>query len=817
MKRQEGQKPLLELHGITKNFGITKALSGINLEIYSGEVIGLVGPNGSGKSTLMKILTGVLPPTEGRISIEGNEIAKYSTKEAMDAGISCAYQDLSLCTNLSVYENFALLNMPHTLLSQVGWRNTKKREAEELLERYFPDSGINVIKPVSSLSLAERQVVEICKTLMMDHLKVLVLDEPTSALSTDRAQQLHKVVCELSDKGVAVIYISHKLEEINIVSDRILVLRNGKISVECDPAEISGDKLIEILGGEIKKKSERAQTNQNDCDECIVEASNLSTKSLRNINMNLKKGEILGISGLAGSGQPDLLNIIFNANKNSYHNSVIVKGSVSYVSGDRAKEGVFHLWSIKDNILISNLRQIQSGLFLNRQKSTELAQHWYDKLKFRAEGIDSPITSLSGGNQQKALIARGIASGADIIILNDPTAGVDIETKQEIYGLLQEAKASGKSIILYSTEDTEMEICDRAYVMRDGAITQELVGADVTVPNIIQASFKEIKSEIKRQQSRTGVVSAITGSRMFLPLVTMLIMIAINAFVNPNILSYNSIRMILGSVLPLVFASLGQMFIVASGDIDMGNGYSIGLVNVLIAVVLTGNPLVGVISIAVFIVAYILMGALIHIRNIPAIVVTLGAQFIWLGAALIFSPTPGGSCPYWLSAVYKFKLVFIPMPAVIIIIAAAATYYILYRSKYGMVLRGIGNNTIAVERSGWSYLMAKMTNYGLSALMVVLAGMSFTAVCGGADANSAAAYCMMSIAVVILGGCKMSGGEVEPIGVVAGAIAMSLITSLLTFVKVGSNYQTAVTGLILILVLAFSLFSEIRKEGTKHD
>lgn len=815
MKRLEGQNPFLELHGIAKNFGITKALSGIDMEIYSGEVIGLVGPNGSGKSTLMKILTGVLPPTEGRISLEGNEIAKYSTKEAMDAGVSCAYQDLSLCTNLSVYENFALLNMPHTLLSQPGWRKTKKEEAEELLERYFPGSGINVMKPVSSLSLAERQVVEICKTLMMEHIKVLVLDEPTSALSSDRAQQLHSVVRELSDRGVAVIYISHKLEEINIVSDRILVLRNGKISVECDPAEISGDKLVEILGGEIKKKNEKTQRNQNSCDEYIVEVSDLKTKSLGNVSMCLKKGEILGISGLAGSGQPELLNIIFSANKNSCHNSVRVKGSMSYVSGDRAKEGVFNLWSIKDNILISNLKQIRSGLFLNRQKSTELAQHWYDKLKFKAEGIDSPITSLSGGNQQKALIARGIASGADIIILNDPTAGVDIETKQEIYSLLQEAKASGKSIILYSTEDTEMEICDRVYVMRGGSITQELSGDDITVANIIQASFKEIETNTKQQESRAGALSAIVGSRMFLPIVTMLIMITVNAFVNPNILAYNSIRMILGSALPLVFASLGQMFIVASGDIDMGNGYSIGLVNVLVAVILTGNPLVGVISLLVFIAAYILMGALIHVRNIPAIVVTLGAQFIWLGAALIFSPTPGGSCPQWLSALYKAKLVIIPMPAVIIVVAAALTYYILYRSKYGMVLRGIGNNPIAVERSGWSYLTAKMTNYGLSALMVVLAGMSFTAVCGGADANSAAAYCMMSIAVVILGGCKMSGGEVEPIGVVAGAIAMSLITSLLTFIKIGSNYQTAVTGLILILVLAFSLFSEMRKGGHK--
>jgi ribose transport system ATP-binding protein len=205
------------------------------------------------------------------------------------------------------------------------------------------------------------------------------------------------------------------------------------------------------------------------------------------------------------------------------------------------------------------------------------------------------------------------------------------------------------------------------------------------------------------------------------------------------------------------------------------------------------------------------MGALIHLRRIPAIVVTLGAQFIWLGIALALSPRPGGYCPGWLTAFYKMGLFSIPAPVFLCLIAAAFCYYVLYRWKYGMVLRGIGNNPEAVVRSGWSYLAAKMTDYGLAGLMVVLSGMTFTAVCLGADANSAASYCMMSIATVILGGCEMSGGVVDPIGVVAGAIAMSLITTLLTFMKVGSNYQTAVMGVILILSLAVKLVAGRRK------
>lgn len=819
MKHKEKQTPYMELREVDRFFGITKALQKVNLQIYSGEVIGLVGPNGAGKSTMMKIITGVLPPTDGTILIEGAVKEKYTTRDSKEAGIACAYQDLSLCTNLSVYENFAMLNVEHTLAGKPGWRKKARLEAKEFLERYFPDNNIDVQKTVEKLTLAERQIVEICKTLMADNLKLLILDEPTSALSTDKAGQLHQVVKELRDKGVAVIYISHKLDEIKLVSDRILLLRNGQNSGECDPNEITTQELIGMMGGEAGKRESKDSAAEVARDEKrLVDVEGLIDHQLQDIHMHVKSGEIVGISGLVGSGQTELLNTIFTARKhkgNRGKNGVLIDGTVAYVSGDRAKEGVFQLWDIFDNILIANLDQVKSGVLLDQKKSESLAEHWYNKLKFRAEGIHSPIMSLSGGNQQKALIARGIASGADVIILNDPTAGVDIETKQEIYNLLNEAKNEGRGIILYSTEDSEIEICDRAYIMHEGAITEELAGEEITVSNIVKASFKDVSKKQTKTEKQQGKLAAVGSSRILLPVMTMLFMILANAYMNPNILSYFGMRTLIGSAVPLVFAALGQMFIVVSGDIDMGNGYSIGLVNVLVAVILTANPFVGVVSLVLFIAAYVLMGALIHVRNIPAIVVTLGAQFIWLGAALVLSPTPGGSCPEWLIKFYKYKLPVIPMPMLIAIVAAAVSWYVLYRAKYGMILRGIGNNPLAVERSGWSYLTAKMTNYGLSAMMVILAGTSFTAVCLGADANSAASYCMLSIATVILGGCEMSGGQVEPVGVVVGAIAMSFITALLTSMKVDSNFQTAVTGVILILVLAIKLIAHKKEVAGK--
>lgn len=817
VQHKKGQNPYFKLKDIAKTFGITKALNGVTLDIYAGEVIGLVGPNGAGKSTLMKILTGILPQTDGTIEIEGRTEEHYNTKLAKKYGVACAYQDLSLCTNLSVYENFALLNVSHKIVDKPGWRTQAKKNAKELLEKYFPGNGIDVTKPVSKLSLADQQVVEICKTLMTDNLKILILDEPTSALSTDKAGQLHKVVEELSQKGVAVIYISHKLDEIGIVSDRIVILRNGQNVGEFSSKEVTQDDLIGLMGGE--KKGEKEHTaKENIIGENLVEIKGLTTNILNNIDIHIKKGEIVGISGLAGSGQQELLQAIYSAKSHigtAGKNGVQINSTIAYVSGDRTKEGVFPLWDIRNNILIANLDRVKGKILLNKKECDDSANYWYDKLKFRAEGIESNIMSLSGGNQQKALIARGIASEADIIILNDPTAGVDIGTKQDIYALLDEVKRMGKAVILYSTEDAEIEICDRAYIMHEGAITEELKGEDITVSNIVKASFKKVEKREKTEK-KNSLIGRLLTSRIALPLLTMLLIFAANVANNPNMMSYMGLRMKLNSTLPLIFASLGQMFIILSGDCDMGNGYSIALVNVIVGVLLTGNPLVGIVGLLIFIAAYMGMAALIHLRNIPAIVVTLGAQFVWYGIALIICPTPGGKCPELISNILRIQTPVVPLPIIIAVLAGLLCWFILYRSRYGMVMRGIGNNPNSVERSGWNYLTAKMTNYGMAGLMVVLAGMTFTASCNGADANSSVNYCMLSIATVILGGCEMAGGIVEPAGVVIAAIAMNLINSLLTAMKVNSNYQTAIIGLILIAVLAFK-FVIHRKEAAKNE
>jgi ribose transport system ATP-binding protein len=444
-----------------------------------------------------------------------------------------------------------------------------------------------------------------------------------------------------------------------------------------------------------------------------------------------------------------------------------------------------------------------------------LAKFWYDKLKFIAHGVRDDITSLSGGNQQKALLARCLAAESDLVLLNDPTSGVDVETKQEIYRLLDEAKQQGKAILLHSTEDLEMEQCDRVYVMHEGSIAEELVGGQVSVQNIIKTSFREKskgtsaedKSTVAARNRPGGLLRKVINNRAFLAFATLIGIFIINSFFNRRITSYMGIQLLYSSAVPLVFIALGQMFIVISGGIDLGNGQSVGLLNVLIAFILVSNPGLGVVYIVLVVLAYAGLAAVIYYTRIPAIVITLGASFVWLGLALTVAPVPGGHAPKWLSAFYNHELPVVPMPIVVAIAAALIAYWIVRRSKYGMIINAMGNNPTAVSRAGWSQLTAMMVTYALAGMMTAIGALMLTAISSSGDANSSRAYNMLSIATIILGGCSFFGGISSPVGVVVAALGISSISFLLTFVGIDSNLQSAVTGLILIAALALKLVS----------
>ncbi len=811
--------PQLELLDIHKYFGVTHALQGVTIKILPGEVIGLVGPNGAGKTTLMNIITGVFPPTSGSIKINGKEIPlkDYNTLTARRYGVSCAYQELSLCSNLSVYENFAVSNLAHNIKSffkRDKWKEKGKNMARAMLDSVFPDHKIDVNSIVEDLTLAQRQMLEVTRAMSFDNLRLLILDEPTSSLSADRIDQLHVAIRKIAQQGISVFYISHKIDEIKKIADRIIVLTNGLNTWEGPAEATSTEELVKNLGGTVIKEELEKSEKAGDAGS-IVEVMNLTTEHLDQVSLNLKTGEIVGLAGLAGSGQKQLLHEIFRAGTGHKNPGIKIQKSVSYISGDRQTEGTFKMSNIADNILISSLDQLTRWGLISRKRFEQMANYWYDKLNFKAEGIKTPITEISGGSQQKALVARGLASKCDILLLDDLTRGVDIETKQGIYSLIREARRDGKTVLWHSTEDLEMEECNRVYVMSNGAIVKELTGDAVTIENIVGACFKEKEQDICREAGVEAKKSKSPGStriqemlskRSTLPVLLFIVMLLLNGLLNANSVSYTGIDYLFGAAMPLVFAAISQMFIVMAGDIDLGLGLAVGLINVVSATFMVKNTGMGFLLCLAFIVCYILMGALIHVRKIPAIIATLGASFIWLGIALIFQATPGGNCPAWLQSFYEFKFPLVPFPVFFCIVAAIIPLWLIRYSRYGVILRGAGNNPKAIVSAGWSHFTAHITFYALSAVFIVLAGLSTTAISYGSDANASSALTLSAIATIIIGGCEFSGGIGEPVGVVAGALALSLISSLLAFMSVDSRYQTAVVGCVLIAALAAKLF-----------
>ncbi|NLX63667.1 MAG: sugar ABC transporter ATP-binding protein, partial [Clostridiaceae bacterium] len=485
----------LELSGIVKIYGTTIANNHVSLRINKGDVLGLVGANGAGKSTLMRVTSGVTTPDEGTMYFDGEKInwKTFSPITASKKGIRVVYQELSLCDNLKVYENF-MVELRHLFKGSFLWRKKAAAMAREQLDKVFPNNGIDVNKELGDLSIAQQQMVEIARAFSDPNLKLLILDEPTSSLPVEQTRQLLDFISNKAKEGITFIYITHRLFEIMEITNKICVLRDGEVVYTCNTCETSEDHLIDIMSAgqntvqtRIVEKSWNVNTNIN--ENVYVFCNNLTKGILNNVNCKMYGGEIIGIAGLEGNGQKELIQAIFEV-PFGLRKKIQRKGSIAYVTGDRKAEGIFPLWNIADNMVITSLTR--KGLFKynSPKKVVEKSSEWYNSLKIKGESPRASIVSLSGGNQQKVLIARAMTADADIIILDDPTRGVDVETKRQLYELFKEAAENGKLIIWYSSDDSELDICSRVFVMRYGTIVETLKHEDISKDSIIEASFK---------------------------------------------------------------------------------------------------------------------------------------------------------------------------------------------------------------------------------------------------------------------------------------------------------------------------------------
>ncbi|HEX6224459.1 MAG TPA: sugar ABC transporter ATP-binding protein [Chryseolinea sp.] len=483
----------LHLQNITKRFPGVKALDDVTISIAGGEIHCICGENGAGKSTLMSILSGSLQPDAGNIIIDDAPAKLDNPQAAFDKGISIVYQHLSLFDSLSVAENIYANQHPVGKFGVIQFDDLFKR-TKDLLQRL----GLETISPttlVSKLSPAQKQMVEIAKALAKQP-SVFILDEPTASLTHTETEILFKILRTQRDKGVAIIYISHRLEEIFLLADRISILKDGKHQGTFPAAALTRDLLIrKMVGRDLKT----VRTNATRKDEVLLELRNVTGYRFANISFRLFRGEILGIAGLVGAGRTEVAKAIFGAGKivsgeivlrgvnfDPRHPANAIIAGIAYVSEDRKTSGLFPEMSLQDNVVAAGIDSIMPNGIYDVARAREMAAASKEKLRISAQSLLQPVGKLSGGNQQKVMLAKWLLTEPDILIVDEPTHGVDIGAKYEIYEILKSLASEGKGVLMISSELPELiGLCDRILVMKRGIIAGELSGEDKTEEKIM--------------------------------------------------------------------------------------------------------------------------------------------------------------------------------------------------------------------------------------------------------------------------------------------------------------------------------------------
>ena len=476
-------KAVIAVDGAKVSFGAVRALDGVTLRVMPGECVGLVGHNGAGKSTIVSVINGGLTPHEGSIASDGEQLERYGINAARARGVRCVFQELSLCANLSIVENTRIM---HRHLGGFGWRRRAAKIIEKSLDTVFPNHGIDSSRAVGDLSIAERQMVEIAMAFSDAGIapRLVILDEPTSSLDASLARQMLDHVRRFIAAGGSVIFISHILHEILETSDRIVVMKDGRVAAERPAHGFDHHGLVEAMGTVAKEETGQASAREQSTAPLIL------SHQAAGLSFTARKGEIIGLTGLAGHGQTELLLALHAAQSGNWLPER--DPQVTFVAGDRRLNGVLELWSILRNFSIASLGDLsRRGVILVSEEETKAAD-WKRRIEIRTPDMDNRILSLSGGNQQKVLFARALSTRAPIVLMDDPMRGVDVGTKQEVYAIIRQEAARGRTFIWYSTEMDEVRLCDRVYVFREGRITAELVGDAVNEKNIIAASFEGV-------------------------------------------------------------------------------------------------------------------------------------------------------------------------------------------------------------------------------------------------------------------------------------------------------------------------------------
>ncbi|MBI9046486.1 MAG: sugar ABC transporter ATP-binding protein [Anaerolineaceae bacterium] len=494
----------LKMSQINKQYPGVKALDHVDFELKAGEIRALLGKNGAGKSTLIKILSGAVQPDSGEIHIEGKKVNIKGPRDAFSLGISTVYQEMSLVPGLTVAENILLGRWPTTKKSCISWID--KNKINELAQKSLDQLGIqlNLNEQVKRLNVAQQQLVEIAKAISFEP-RVLVLDEPTSALPSEEVESLHKVVRNLAKQGIAIIYVTHRLQEIPLIADDVTVLRDGKLVGSIDVNEATPEKIANMMIGSNWQRTAFKRTQQSGTVKLSVR--NLSrTGLLHNLSFDIHAGEVLGIAGLLGSGRTELIRSIFgldtidageicvNGTIVSKPNPMIMKSlGIGLTPEDRRRQGLVMPFPVEQNLTLAGLKRISKNGILNLNREHQLAQDMVNELNIKTSNLKVRTQNLSGGNQQKVVVGNWLNNLPEILIMDEPSRGIDVQAKEQIFKLVRELAQKGLAVLFISSEIEEvLDVSDRILVMNQGHFTHEINPKSVDLENLLAMTMEEL-------------------------------------------------------------------------------------------------------------------------------------------------------------------------------------------------------------------------------------------------------------------------------------------------------------------------------------
>jgi ribose transport system ATP-binding protein len=816
---------LLRLHGIGKSFPGVRALHDVNLEVRSGEVHALVGENGAGKSTLMAVASGVLEPDEGTVQINGIPLTSASPEEARELGLGIVRQNPALLPDLSVAENLSI----GVGYQRVGGLGGAPKWAQQQLDPW--EMGIDARSRVMDLTVEQRFIVEIAKALALDP-RVLILDEPTEHLSLEEVQRLFRRVRTLVAGQAAVVYISHRIPEVKEIADRITVLRDGQVRGMFDADDVDEHQIVErVIGRSLEtvfptRGSVAGSVHGRD----QLSVSGLGGQHFHDISFTVKAGEIVGLAGVQGNGQGPLIRALAGLEKATGDvrvagkrlklgsNAAAARSGTVYVPADRHGEGVFLPLSVGANTVMTTLPAVSTAGMVSENRIDEVARRQIADLSIKAPSPRTAVSSLSGGNQQKVVMARALLSNPRVLLAEEPTQGVDAGARVDIYKILRDVADTGAAVLLLSSDGVELEgLCDRVLIMSRGSIVSELVGGEVTEAAIARAALTATSvrnrptARAERQGRINGWLSGDHAPAIVLGLVFALLGLVVGSR-SPAYFSAFNMNNLLLMAAPLILVGAAQHIVVLASGIDLSVGPLMGLLVVVASfwMVDGGNILVGLALMLVVALSVGLVNGLLVTRfKISPVIITLAMFMALQGIYLTLRSTPGGVIAPGVAEQISARIGPVPIVTIVAVAVTVALEWMLRRTRWGVELRAVGSNLHAAEWLGIRAPRVQLVSYVLCSLLALPAAVLVTAQIGIGDGRPSLTYTLSSITVVVLGGASVFGGRGSFIGVLAAALLMQQVLNASPFLGLSQAWSYWLPGLIVLG--AAVLYAQLRR------